>query len=1069
MDKSGSEEGFMPRGKQFGYIFTGEKSVGGDNHTIAHELGHGRWKLRHTFDSAYGSVFGEKETDNLMSYSGGVHIAKWQWDEINDPAWVALFDSDEDGMSVAVRNLPEDFQNTDGTFTFITPAGEYITLPKEVRTVVFQHGIIDWTDYKNLVTGTLIEFLYDGTAYKYNFSGNNLAGYFNAKDNTKWNDKNESTYTNPDGYIMGLPTKDKYVLYKFDNTQTLNKYSGSTKPILSEADFPFNVFGNVNAIKRAAYSYPNDVLANNQYRISEYETSYLGNHQEKSEHLLVSKISQIQSMYPDLFLKFCAHFDKWDNPVLLSKGEWDNKVVNDETLKTKWKSDPKAFYIEMLEALKAFIDNKRNSLKDYIAEYDSKYNPAHPYAQIDLRNNITSLINTLSASDLASVDAETRFKALSVEIGAGEGDEMREAKEQAIIKLLETTPGIDVDKMLSNMLDAALYTPSKTSSLKLLTKGIDDKILFVGNDNYKKFILTLVKLSYKSTNFQSKLNPEINDQYIFTHSYSSIYNRIYTSLLGSDGQRKEDMSVSLDKDGKNVVIEWRYIQGFSEQSALDLDPNPYAGSGTRLEPIWSKTETYTLTPFDPVVYIKNNDLGMLVDFKFNDKDGNILPVPAIALLYANDKAGNQTASDVVMLTADAVGLATGVGELATGVNGLRKVWAVSDMINSGINLTANGTGLANNTAVQPYLAAYDLITLLSIGGRIGGHVATSAVKGAKDLNAFDVQSLAKEINNTTFDISKVSTDNLANYKKLFTRAQKEAGIRNMDNIEITKALAKLGSSIDNVADATAALNKLENGAEIVESFRNNSTMLIRLANEEELVRAWRTVRSYSDLRKDANILESAKKLLTNSKLSQSGLNEDLLTRLVQGNRGAGAEELQQLLKGYDELVTSGTKFVNAEKMADELGKVGNFGVGERWIQKYIVNNVSEFKGTTVTFEETLKAGENIRRVDVIMQDGTKARIYYEFKSVGTVPPEHFSAQFMNDLLNKDITDLSQIKWIFDGSKNPANFRQQMLNAIDDLPLKSDLAIKYFPYKDNVSVSDLRKLLKDNFDNIFIIK
>ncbi|MDR0864230.1 MAG: hypothetical protein LBO74_04765 [Candidatus Symbiothrix sp.] len=33
-----------------------------------------------------------------MSYSGGTHIAKWQWDEINDPAWVALFDSDEDAM-----------------------------------------------------------------------------------------------------------------------------------------------------------------------------------------------------------------------------------------------------------------------------------------------------------------------------------------------------------------------------------------------------------------------------------------------------------------------------------------------------------------------------------------------------------------------------------------------------------------------------------------------------------------------------------------------------------------------------------------------------------------------------------------------------------------------------------------------------------------------------------------------------------------------------------------------------------------------------------------------------------
>lgn len=91
--------GDMPRGKQFGYIFT----EGGENLSlnIAHELGHGVFRLQHTFDGEYGSVAKslQGQTDNLMDYSSGTHLAKWQWDEIHDPALlVNPFEGDEDGM-----------------------------------------------------------------------------------------------------------------------------------------------------------------------------------------------------------------------------------------------------------------------------------------------------------------------------------------------------------------------------------------------------------------------------------------------------------------------------------------------------------------------------------------------------------------------------------------------------------------------------------------------------------------------------------------------------------------------------------------------------------------------------------------------------------------------------------------------------------------------------------------------------------------------------------------------------------------------------------------------------------
>jgi hypothetical protein len=91
--------GFMPRGSQFGYIFT--KDFGSDKEilqTIAHELGHGRLLLKHTFDKDY--KLPQAGTDNLMDYTPlATHLAKWQWDLASDPGIAqGVFDKDEDGM-----------------------------------------------------------------------------------------------------------------------------------------------------------------------------------------------------------------------------------------------------------------------------------------------------------------------------------------------------------------------------------------------------------------------------------------------------------------------------------------------------------------------------------------------------------------------------------------------------------------------------------------------------------------------------------------------------------------------------------------------------------------------------------------------------------------------------------------------------------------------------------------------------------------------------------------------------------------------------------------------------------
>ena len=94
-----SRRGFMPFKQQFGYIFT--EQVTNLSQTIAHELGHGAFRLRHPFDE-FGLAKGT--TDNLMDYSEGTALYKYQWDNVHDPeAMVGWLQDDDESAAVAIK------------------------------------------------------------------------------------------------------------------------------------------------------------------------------------------------------------------------------------------------------------------------------------------------------------------------------------------------------------------------------------------------------------------------------------------------------------------------------------------------------------------------------------------------------------------------------------------------------------------------------------------------------------------------------------------------------------------------------------------------------------------------------------------------------------------------------------------------------------------------------------------------------------------------------------------------------------------------------------------------------
>ena len=214
--------------------------------------------------------------------------------------------------------------------------------------------------------------------------------------------------------------------------------------------------------------------------------------------------------------------------------------------------------------------------------------------------------------------------------------------------------------------------------------------------------------------------------------------------------------------------------------------------------------TVTLDPFEPVMYIKDNDLGMLADWQKEEE----YVLPALFLHYADTKASNETISDASMAAIDLLGLATGYGELKMGVTGIRKFWAVADLVNSGTNLTANVTSLDENPAFKPFLDFYNLGTAASNIGRIVTSTKTMKALYQQinniDLSKVDIDYAMKlrTFNSNEFVIDNLTEEQLLVFRRHFERLNKEAATRgSLPNIEEAskKALEKINGRLSAVA------------------------------------------------------------------------------------------------------------------------------------------------------------------------------------------------------------------------------------------------------------------------------
>jgi len=429
----------------------------------------------------------------------------------------------------------------------------------------------------------------------------------------------------------------------------------------------------------------------------------------------------------------------------------------------------------------------------------------------------------MSLDEILAIPTDFRKELLSI---LSAFSEISDNCEKAIVKLIYNVNDSDVDKAFNMLKEKSILEPNGVI-LNNLIGGVQDAIFGIfGSDNFKDFNKAVVHLASKSPSFKQKKTA--GDLFYISHSYTNIFMRAFETFGQADdyaiGTSRMDVTLTgeanLEVKVKEVV--GRKVTnpgGAPMPSSIGAIPNFETTAA-----IWEEKDPVTLDPFEPVMYIKDNDLGMLADWQKEEE----YVLPALFLHYADTKAGNETISDASMAAIDLLGLATGYGELKMGVTGIRKFWAVADLVNSGVNLTANVTSLDENPAFKPFLDFYNLGTAASNIGRIVTSTKTMKALYQQinniDLSKVDIDYAMKlrTFNSNEFVIDNLTEEQLLVFRRHFERLNKEAATRgSLPNIEEAskKALEKINGRLSAVAKTGAKIEDLIN-KQVVKTITN---------------------------------------------------------------------------------------------------------------------------------------------------------------------------------------------------------------------------------------------------------
>ncbi|RZS98983.1 DNA/RNA non-specific endonuclease [Aquimarina brevivitae] len=650
--------GFMPLKRQYGFVFD-QSDVG---RTAAHELGHGVFGLEHPF-TEYNTTSGA--TDLLMDYGNGVTFNHMEWEKMHAPGiQIYWFQGDEDGENIGFNiSQLNGLENEAGeTFTFISPSGELIVIPKaNLKHVVFKDGLrSDFSEF-DVVQGTLLGFGIEEEKdfvvnYNYNF------------DEDKYRkESEEGEYTMPSNInnylssaIMMYSCSDGFYLSKF-SVENIKPYDQIIDPIKDVIKFPIKM------------------KSNNTQHYAETQRNILDSKFFNMNPLPSSNKYDI-AVDPDFFTVLesemiqrfggCNNYAHFSILRLISLAAFQNELFEEFEIKLTTHSLGSKYediYIrlqEMEDSSDALLFFKlyADSFRLYLDEY-RQY-------QSDLLNNLS--VNT----------PKTDLDAILVGFNVTDFNTLEYEKRLTIlrayarnIKVTATNPRED---WILDLADDAIA--QRETAIRLLITSMPD-------DDKKNFLSDLIKAYPENPDSPNLLFSLL---YIFDgQNYIDISTAI-TIWLIENKELLETVPLARTIDDKQLLFSPGLFNNYGNVEWLREDGKIVLGNF----PIWYTTNGNTVSdetiefvydPYEVVNIFIHDDYNFQNQMSFTE--GTSVQLPAITLFMLFNKVSNESAEQGAMFALDVALFAIGVGEIKTALTVLnnterivRTSIAISDMV-----------------------------------------------------------------------------------------------------------------------------------------------------------------------------------------------------------------------------------------------------------------------------------------------------------------------------------------------------------------------------------------------------
>lgn len=271
--------------------------------------------------------------------------------------------------------VPSELANADGSFTFITPAGEKIVLPNKVGNVSFFQKVTS-DDDRQCVVGTLAGFRLGYDHYQAVFNNGVFSGYRTGNKAYPKSVPGTTSSAYPD-VIMGIVCTEFFKYMKFNATEfnnpgsgrqgPLSFFSGSPQPVLTEKQFPIRIFSDGSKLVKEVRSRGHENMQMTQ--LGSFEYQLVKDRCDRSEILPLLKLAQLAGKYDGYFTVFIKHPEHFFNPVadwqtfkrLVVRentnvlGDWVTLVDGDPELQKIYSTDKALFYALTIEAFYKYL------------------------------------------------------------------------------------------------------------------------------------------------------------------------------------------------------------------------------------------------------------------------------------------------------------------------------------------------------------------------------------------------------------------------------------------------------------------------------------------------------------------------------------------------------------------------------------------------------------------------------------------------------------------------------------------------------------------------------------------